>query len=122
MTLGDTSGIEADPEAETRYRQRVEALLPPERLAQFDRVQDARYQSLQQLRERFGLDEAVVDQAYGLLSQAKPVFVHSEAYENGRLVRPGLSPSGEPKVKLDEVWLSPDVAARLQQGQPCPER
>jgi hypothetical protein len=56
-------------------------------LAQFDRVQDARYQSLQQLRERFGLDEAVVDQAYGLLSQAKPVFVHSEAYENGRLVQ-----------------------------------
>jgi len=41
-------------------------------------------------------------------------FARADRYENGRLVRPGLSPSGEPKVKLDEVWLSPDVAARLQ--------
>jgi len=86
MTLGDTSGIEADPEAETRYRQRVESLLPPERLAQFDRVQDPRFQNLQQLRERFGLDEAVVDQAYGLLSQAQPVKVQTQVYENGRIV------------------------------------
>lgn len=42
------------------------------------------------------------------------ILARADWYENGRLVRPGLSPSGEPKVKLDDVWLSPDVAARLQ--------
>jgi hypothetical protein len=41
-------------------------------------------------------------------------FERADLYDDGKLIRPGKSRTGEPKVKLDDVWLSPDVAARLQ--------
>lgn len=86
MTLADTTDPKVDPEAETRYRQQLETLLGPERTAEHDRVQSQPYQNLLRLQERFGLDQAVVDQAYGLLSQAQPVKVQTQVYEDGRIV------------------------------------
>lgn len=41
-------------------------------------------------------------------------FERADLYDNGKLIKPGKSRTGEPKVKLEDVWLSPDVAARLQ--------
>ncbi len=41
-------------------------------------------------------------------------FARADLYDGGKLIKPGLSRTGEPKVKLEEVWLSPDVAARLK--------
>ena len=86
MTLADTTDPKSDPEAESRYRQQLETLLGPERTAQHDRIQSQPYQNLLRLQERFGLDQAVVEQAYGLLSQAQPVKVQTQVYEDGRIV------------------------------------
>ncbi len=86
MTVGDTTGVEQDPQAETRYRERLEALLPPERLAQMDRVQGEQHQNLARLRDRFGLAPEVVDQAYELLQQGVPVTEHIRVVENGQVV------------------------------------
>ena len=86
MTVGHTTGVEQDPQAETRYRERLEALLPPERLAQMDRVQGERHQNLARLRDRFGLAPEVVDQAYELLQQGVPITEHIRVVENGQVV------------------------------------
>jgi len=86
MTVGNTTGVEQDPQAETRYRERLEALLPPERLAQMDRVQGEQHQNLARLRDRFGLAPEVVDQAYELLQQGVPVTEHIRVVENGQVV------------------------------------
>jgi hypothetical protein len=45
-------------------------------------------------------------------------FARADQYDNGRLVKPGLAANGEPKVKLDDVFVSPDVAEALK-GIPC---
>jgi hypothetical protein len=86
MTVGQTTGVEQDPQAETRYRERLEALLTPERLAQMDRVQGERHQNLARLRDRFGLAPEVVDQAYELLQQVVPITEHIRVVENGQVV------------------------------------
>ncbi len=41
-------------------------------------------------------------------------FARADLYDGGKLIRPGKSRTGEPKVRLEEVWLSPDVVERLQ--------
>lgn len=84
MSTGNVNDYKQDPEAETRYRQQIEALLGPDRLATFDQVQNPAYQNLARLRERFELTQEQVDQAYGILNQQAPVTRHVETTPDGR--------------------------------------
>jgi len=87
MTVSDVSNYQQDPEAENRYRQRLEATLSPERLAQMDQVQSEGYQNLARLRDRFDLPAETVDKAYELLRQGTTVTEPAETIENGQVVQ-----------------------------------
>jgi hypothetical protein len=101
MTTGDVSDWKPDPEAETRYRAGLERLLGPERLAEYDRANNPHYQNLAGLRDRFGLSQEQIDQAWGLLGQTEPgaKVPGGESTPSDELVRPGGG--GRPP---EEAW------------------
>lgn len=59
-------GNVADPAGEAEFREKLAAELGPERLAEYDRVQDPGYQALSRLRKRFGLGQEAIDEAFQL--------------------------------------------------------
>jgi len=107
MTASAADGNKPDPKKEEELAAKLRASMGDERYNSYLKAQDSNYQSLSRLRERFGLNQDAIDQAYTLMRQNPTILDNPgkrvEIVDGKQVQTPQPEPPREALAKLKSI-------------------